>query len=114
MKQYEFGAEVSPHTGREAETGASCGPRLLDIVLRNDIDPTARVVPTGDNPRVIIQQAACRFEVEAYAVNSVEAEGRMGVLACASALPALGPLPGAGAGGNHHFTIIYRGKTGGV
>ena len=73
-----------------------------------------RVSPTGDNPPVMIYHAACANEVEAYAVNPVEAEGSVRVLATASATKlAPGPLPGAGIRGNHHFTI-YRGKSGGV
>jgi hypothetical protein len=74
-----------------------------------------RVSPSGDNPPVMIHHAACADEVEAYAVNPVEAEGySMRVLATASATKlAPGPLPGAGIRGNHHFTI-YRGNSGGV
>ena len=73
-----------------------------------------RVYPSGDNPTVIFSHTACRFEVEAYAVNPVEAEGySMSVLANASAFElAPGPLPGAGIRG-FHFTI-YRGNSGGV
>jgi hypothetical protein len=73
------------------------------------------VFPTSDNPRVMIHHASCADEVEAYAVNPVEAEGySVRVLATASAIKlAPGPLPGAGIRGNHHFTI-YRGNSGGV
>lgn len=68
-----------------------------------------RVHPMGDNPPVILSHAACSNEVEAYAVNPVEAEGMVCVLATASAIKlAPGPLPGAGIRGIDHFTI-YRG-----
>jgi len=74
----------------------------------------SRVLPTGDKPPVMASHATCANEVEAYAVNPVEAEGRMRVPATAGYDElAPGPLPGAGFAGLT-TSLSYEAETGGV
>jgi len=75
---------------------------------------TARVAPSGDNRPVIFAYTAWPVEVEAYAVNPVEAEGSMGVSALAGVLKlAPGPLPGAGIRGTT-TSHPFEAESGGV
>jgi hypothetical protein len=65
-----------------------------------------RVSPTGDMPPVMVSHTACAYEVEAYAVKPVEAEGSVRASAQAGVGKlAPGPLPGAGIRGIGHFTL---------
>ena len=73
-----------------------------------------RVSPTGDTRPVMESHAACADEVEAYAVNPVQAEGSMRVPATAGYVRlAPGPLPGAGLAG-WTTSLSYEAESGGV
>lgn len=85
---------------------------LQPIVCVAGIGP--RVSPMSDTRPVMDSHAACADEVEAYAVNPVEAEGSVRVPATAGYDKlAPGPLPGAGFAGLT-TSLYYEAESGGV